>query len=473
MVSPTGNAVSAYHQFGTLTTAHMVGVLKAHFKKSRVNWSAISTHLAPLQGRPRWFFGYFMPLFLMCCNIGDCNTPATWSNAVKAGVKATFEAGAYNMANQLRHGLAARGTSVPVDTRGEAMAETVRSTEPLPRVIQACIYSQMACNGKLQANSTAVRVLVNAAIMRAYGDDGVCFRDEPILAEALRRVSVESMKSPVDEDAGFAHIEGVQVNKGTKLELYTQWAILRRCVRAHSTPRTAHCTLRQALGSLVVTDLPDVVGDLIVRVTHSSPSNCLGGTTSLANAVKHSDTLLYGIENVFGPDLLLPVQFVTAMARRRKGVVAIRVQNTSGGDFAVAAKSIQPAFAYMESTGLKPGRCVNEGARKAFERWFKQAHLDEGVGTWVRAIMSAQSWSQDAIDVVNDYNHKTEDGRKWPVVLMDLSKQTAGSSDRMTPLRSTLCKGMAFDAEGVKPITNAMQLQWGGLSGATLMALED
>lgn len=43
----------------------------------------------------------------------------------------------------------------------------------------------------------------------------------------------------------------------------------------------------------------------------------------------------------------------------------------------------------------------------------------------------------------------------------------------MTPLRSTLCKGMAFDAEGVKPITNAMQLQWGGLSGATLMALED
>ena len=161
------------------------------------------------------------------------------------------------------------------------------------------------------------------------------------------------------------------------------------------------------------------------------------------------------------------------MARRRKGVVAIRVQNTSGGDFAVAAKSIQPAFAYMESTGLKPGRCVNEGARKAFERWFKQAHLDAGAGTWVRAIMSAQSWSQDAIDVVNDYNHKTEDGRKWPVVLMDLSKQTAGSSDRMTPLRSTLCKGMAFDAEAVKPITNAMQLQWGGLSGATLMALED
>lgn len=249
-VSPTGNVVSAYHQFGTLTTAHMVGVLKAHFKRSRVKWSVISTHLAPLQGRPRWFFGYFMPLFLTSCKIGDCNTPATWSNAIKAGVKATFEAGANNMANQMGHGLAARGTSVPVDTRGEAMLETVRSTEPLPRVIQACIYSQMACNGKLQANSTAVRVLVNAAILRAYGDDCVCFNDEPILAEALRRVGVESMNSPVDEDAGFAHIEGVQVNKGTKLELYTQWAILRRCVKANSTPRTAHCTLRQALGSL-------------------------------------------------------------------------------------------------------------------------------------------------------------------------------------------------------------------------------
>ena len=464
-ISPTSNVVCAYHQFGAITPAHMVAVLKAHFEVGGVDWLAIAKHLAPLRGRARWFFGYFMSVFLKACQIGACDTPETWSNGVVAIADIAFEDAVRTMAQQMRHGLAARGTSVPVDTHGEAEVRPVHGTEPLPHVIQACIYSQMACNGNLQANSTAVHVLVEAAIMRTFGDNDVCFHDEPVVAEALRRVGVKSMASSVDHDVGFSHVEGVLVDKGIKLELYTQWAILRRCVRARSI------TLRAALGSLVVTNLPATVADLIVTITRSAPSNCLGATTSLAHAMEHGDTLLYGIENKFGPDIILPVQ----IEAQGKGIVAVQVKNTDGSDFAKAAKSIQPAFAYMNSNGFKPRGCVNKPARAAFERLFKKARLGAGMGTWVRAIMSAQSWSQDAIDIVNDYNTETEDGRKWPVVLMDLSKQTVRDSthvDRMTPLRTTLCEVMKFDADASKSITNAMQLQWGGLKGKTLMTLK-
>ena len=68
---------------------------------------------------------------------------------------------------------------------------------------------------------------------------------------------------------------------------------------------------------------------------------------------------------------------------------------------------------------------------------------------------------------MNKYN-ETEDGLKWPVILMDLSKQNVGDANRMIPLRSTLSV-----CEGTKPITNAMQLQWGGLKGETLMTLKE
>lgn len=45
--------------------------------------------------------------------------------------------------------------------------------------------------------------------------------------------------------------------------------------------------------------------------------------------------------------------------------------------------------------------------------------------------------------------------------------------DRMTPVCTTLCEVMKFDADASKSITNAMQLQWGGLKGKTLMTLKE
>ena len=88
--------------------------------------------------------------------------------------------------------------------------------------------------------------------------------------------------------------------------------------------------------------------------------------------------------------------------------------------------------------------------------------LHRGYGSWVRAVVSAVPWTQHAIELVDWYN-TTPDGAQWPIVLMDLSKQTMDNRHRMLPCLHVLQQALEVDGSKSSSIHDGRYLRWGGL----------
>ena len=67
-----------------------------------------------------------------------------------------------------------------------------------------------------------------------------------------------------------------------------------------------------------------------------------------------------------------------------------------------------------------------------------------------------------AIELVDWYN-TTPDGARWPIVLMDLSKQTMDNRHRMLPCLHVLQQALEVDGSKSSSIHDGRYLRWGGL----------
>ena len=454
---PTTRLPHVYDRFGRMSAECMVGLLKLHFDEAGVNWGRVTDALRPLEGRPRWFSHYFLQPFLLN-RTRDCgNSAFKWESAVVAMAEEAFRQAVSRMCAIVESML----TSEDAVRAVTSTLTTVSRTSKLS-VVQACIYAQLATAGVVKFSSGGIRVLASSAVCCGYPVDDITtvdFNDEPVVARALGREGIAAMTSGIETDPGFAVLAQDTHDKGTRFEHYVQWAILR------STLLSTHKTLRCALGSLVVTRLPQDIGDLRVCVTHTSSRRPPPCSTSLAYVRDDATTLLCCVESSFGPHLLLPTHGFWNGDSPRRGVVVIQAKNAATtSDFSFAAKSVQPGFAYMQRNGVAVP-AENAGAhkqREVFKEVFSDMKLHRGYGSWVRAVVSAVPWTQHAIELVDWYN-TTPDGAQWPIVLLDLSKQTRDNRHRMLPCLHVLQQALEVDCSKSSSIPDGRYLRWGGL----------
>ncbi|XP_004363921.1 hypothetical protein CAOG_03082 [Capsaspora owczarzaki ATCC 30864] len=299
-----------WSEFCVMQPSDMLAFLRLYFDGIPISSPESQDHadclvaLAPLQGRPRFFFTTFLPEFL------DRVKGAHISKEMVAIICETARKAASVVLSQLRDTL-----------RAHWHERTTTTPNPLERTVTVPDLFACACllNGKLPFRRTELaEVMANGILFFGSDQEKYNLHTEPLLLQALFAEGNYNLTG-----AAFAHQLDIiaQFARAQTTELTLAWHFVRQLVLAGDE----EAFLSQAIKELLPRgyDLPAVVTQ--IKLTAATAMATLTDATTL-DEMRSSCHVLHTLPGLFGPDVIVPGQMrdssvvlaIQCMSRRAK-----------------------------------------------------------------------------------------------------------------------------------------------------------